>query len=94
MDMHLKVAPSKVQRGAFHQQLGSIQDRVARITPFACAWTTPGCFYAVMRQATIVELALDAETEGFVVQHVGLSGDPWRNNARFTGVPASGGANP
>jgi hypothetical protein len=32
-----------------------------------------------MRQATVPELALDEETEGFIVQHVGLSGYGWRN---------------
>jgi hypothetical protein len=46
-----------------------------------------------MWQTTAVELAPD-EMEGFVVQHVGLSGASVTTNARFTGVPASGDANP
>jgi hypothetical protein len=68
-DVHLKGPPAK--RG--HQQLVLREDRVAGVARFAMAWTTPGRSEAVLWQA-IVELAPDEETEGFVVQHVGLSG--------------------
>jgi hypothetical protein len=72
--VHLKVPPTTLQCGPFHQQLVWIQDRVAGITLFAIAWTTPSRSYAVMRQTTVGELAPYEETEGFVVQRVGLSG--------------------
>jgi hypothetical protein len=55
-----------LQRGAFHQQLVFIQDRVACVARFACAWTTPGRSYAVTRQQTVVKLTPDAETKGQV----------------------------
>jgi hypothetical protein len=79
-DVHLNGPPAK--RG--HQQLALREDRVAGITRFAIAWNTPGRSDAVLRQATVVELAPDEETKGFVVQHIGLSGASVAKHARYT----------
>jgi hypothetical protein len=66
-DVHLKGSPTKIQRGPFHQQLGLREDRVASVARFAVAWSTPSRSDAVMRQATVMELAPDEEAKSFLV---------------------------
>jgi hypothetical protein len=43
------------------------EDYVARVARFAVAWATPGPTTAVMRQATVLELAPNEETGRLLV---------------------------
>jgi hypothetical protein len=67
--VELKGPPAEIQREPFHQQLVLGEDRVAGVARFAVAWSTPDRSDAVMRQATVADLAPDEETEGFCIQH-------------------------
>jgi hypothetical protein len=93
-DVHLKGPPAQVQRGPFHQQLVLREDRVASVARFAVAWSTPDRSDAVMRQATVIESLRRMRRRRASWSIVGLSGAGQRYSAKFTGVPASGDANP
>jgi hypothetical protein len=69
-DVHLNGPPAKRR----HQQLVLREHRVAGVAHFAIARNTPGRSDAILWQATVVKLAPDEEAEGFVVQHMSLSG--------------------
>jgi len=87
-DVQLNGPPAEVQRDRFHQQLVLRESRVAGIARFAVASTTPDPCDAVMRQAPILNLASDEETEGFLV-HRGLAGSGGREH-----TPNSPGSRP
>ena len=73
-DVKLKGLPTKVHRDPFHQHLILRENRVATVAGFAVASTTPNLFYAVVRQAHVLELAPDEKTERFLVQELTVSG--------------------
>jgi hypothetical protein len=87
-DMELKGAPAKVQRDPFHEQLVLREGRVAGVTRFPGAWTTPDPFDAIMRQAPVPDLASDEKTERFLV-HSGLADSSGREH-----TPNSPGSRP
>jgi hypothetical protein len=58
------MAPAKVQCDPFHQHLVLGEDRVAGVACLAVAWTTPDPLDALMREASVLELASDEAAEG------------------------------
>src|SRR2546428_12461824 len=78
-DVQLKGPPAGVHRDPFHNQLVLREDRVAGVARFPVAGTTPNPFDAVMRQAPVLDLASDEETERFLV-HGGLAGSSGRKH--------------
>src|SRR5207245_5606939 len=75
------VSPTARQslRTSFQEGQVLRESRVAGIARFAVASTTPDPCDAVMRQAPILNLASDEETEGFLV-HRGLAGSGGREH--------------
>jgi hypothetical protein len=66
-DVHLKRPPAKVQREPFQQRLVPSEDCVAGVARFAVAWGAPDRSDAVIRQATVSDLAPDEEVEDLLV---------------------------
>ena len=80
-DVQLKGASCQDPLWPLPSASGPREDRVATIAHFAVASTTPNLFDAVARQAPVTDLALNENTERFLV-HRGLAGKEQAANMR------------